>query len=385
MSQPAESEGSTGQRTPLYEEHLRLGARIIPFGGWDMPVQYSGIVKEHEAVRTKAGLFDISHMGEVRVEGEEAAAFLDFLVTGALSRLEPGRGAYTQMCRDDGGTVDDLYAYRLNAQTYVLVINASRIEADLEWIHAVEGRREWKVRVQDESRDWSAVALQGPASAAVLQAWLGESSPAIGLAKNQFLSTSFPGAVGEGLIARTGYTGEDGFECLVRPVGAVDLWCSLLEAGAEHGLIPCGLGARDTLRTEACYPLYGHELSESISPLEAGVGWSFSWDKGDFVGREILLRAKESGNHRRLVAFKMQGRSAPPRAEYQVFLPGAAEPVGYVTSGTQSPSLGIGVGLALVQPGQVKMGDLLEIEIRGRKFPAEVVKKPLVRPGQSLS
>ena len=360
---------------------------MVPFGGWEMPVQYTGIVEEHQAVRQAAGLFDISHMGEVVFDGKSAASFLNRCLTNDIRKLGEGQGQYTLMCNERGGVVDDLYAYRLGPERYLLIVNASRIEADFNWLErqaeSFEERGELQMRnVSDQT---GAVAVQGPKVTAFIDACfpgrsLGGTCVArvSELEKNQVGAWEFQGA--RAWVSRTGYTGEDGFE-VVAPaeiIGAV--WDRLMAVGRPHQLKPAGLGARDTLRTEVCYPLYGHELDENTSPIEAGLGFFVALEKGDFVGRPVLVRQKAEGVTRRLAAFKMTGRSAPPRPQYPIWStePGVG-PAGVVVSGTQSPTLGVGIGLGYVPPALAKPQTALEIEIRGKRAPAVVVPKPFYR------
>ena len=375
------------KRTPLYAVHQRLGGKLIEFGGWEMPVQYTSITDEHLAVRKAAGLFDISHMGEVLVSGAGAEAFLNQTLTNDVRKLAPGQGQYTLLCNERGGVIDDLYAYRLAAQEYLLIINASRIEADVAWLArqlaAFAGRGEAKL--ENASDALGALAVQGPRVVEFIDgcfpgASTGGTSVArvADLKKNQVASFSFAGD--RVWVSRTGYTGEDGFE-VVAPGQLIEaIWNQLLSAGQAHGLKPAGLGARDTLRTEVCYPLYGHELDEDTTPIEAGLGFFVALDKGESIGRSVLAEQKAKGPARRLVAFKMTDRSAPPRPHYAIWStgPGAAK-IGEVASGTQSPSLGIGVGMGYVPPGFAQAGTPIEIEIRGKRAPAIVVPKPIYR------
>ena len=372
------------KRTPLFAAHQQLGGKLIEFGGWEMPVQYTSIVEEHHAVRRAAGVFDISHMGEVWFEGPKALAFLNGLLTNDLRKLTVGLGQYTHLCLETGGTIDDLYAYRVAEETYLLVINAGRIDADVAWLEA-----RWKtfpdraeVRMEHASDTTGAIAIQGPRVAEFIDTLfpgpsLGGAAgvPASALQKNQIGRWD---RAGQALwLARTGYTGEDGFEVVAPNALLEPLWQAALAAGASVGIRACGLGARDTLRTEVCYPLYGHELDEHTSPVEAGLGFFIAWDKGDFVGRSALLKQKEGGHSKKCVAFRMTEKSAPPRPGYPVLVADAA--VGTVVSGTQSPTLNAGIGLAYVPPAFATPGTALQIEIRGKRFAAEVVKKPFYR------
>ncbi len=372
------------KRTPLFAAHQKLGGKLIEFGGWEMPVQYTSITDEHLAVRKAAGIFDISHMGEVLVNGAGAEEFLNHTLTNDIRKLALGQGQYTLMCNERGGVVDDLYAYRLGQSSYLLIINASRIEPDVAWLEKELAAfpRKSELKLVNVSGAMSAVAVQGPLVAQFIDAAL--SGVAIGgtlvsaakdLAKNQIAEFEF----GDETIcvARTGYSGEDGFE-IIAPNEIIEaVWNKLLEVGQSFGIKPAGLGARDTLRTEVCYPLYGHELDEHTTPIEAGVGFFVALDKGDFVGRSVLAEQKAGGTKKKLVAFKMTEKSAPPRPHYPIWINGAA--VGEVVSGTQSPSLGIGIGMGYVPLEFAKVDMKIEIEIRGKRFAAVVVKKPIYR------
>jgi len=375
------------KRTPLYAVHQKLGGKLIEFGGWEMPVQYTSITDEHLAVRKAAGLFDISHMGEVLIIGAGAEAFLNQTLTNDIRKLAPGQGQYTLLCNERGGVVDDLYAYRLAAQEYLLIINASRIEADVAWLEKQLAAFSWgkEVRLHNASDTTGAVAVQGPRVAEFIDGCFpGPSTGGAAVArvtdlkKNEVANFAHSGAAI--FISRTGYTGEDGFEIVALGESIEAIWNQLMAAGQAHGLKPAGLGARDTLRTEVCYPLYGHELDENTTPIEAGLGFFVALDKGEFIGCSILAGQKAKGPAKKLVAFKMTDRSAPPRPHYPIWStgPGAAK-IGEVTSGTQSPSLGIGIAMGYVPPGFAQAGTAIEIEIRGKRAPAVVVPKPIYR------
>jgi aminomethyltransferase len=375
------------KRTPLYAAHQRLGGKLIEFGGWEMPVQYTSITDEHLAVRKAAGLFDISHMGEVLISGAGAEAFLNQTLTNDLRKLAAGQGQYTLMCNERGGVIDDLYAYRLTAKEYLLIINASRIDNDVAWLEkqlAAFPRRS-EVKFQNTSDATGAVAVQGPRVVEFIGSFC--PGPSTGgtpvarvtdLKKNQVGRFSLAGQ--PIWISRTGYTGEDGFEIVAPSQNIEAIWNQLLAAGQPYGLKPAGLGARDTLRTEVCYPLYGHELDENTTPIEAGVGFFVALDKGEFIGRAVLAEQKAKGPGKKLVAFKMTDRSPPPRPHYTIWStgPGAAK-IGEVVSGTQSPSLGIGIGMGYVPPAFAKANTPVEIEIRGKRAPAVLVPKPIYR------
>jgi aminomethyltransferase len=379
--------GMTLKRTPLFAAHQKLGAKMVDFGGWEMPVQYTSIMEEHLAVRKAAGIFDISHMGEVTLSGAAAGDFLNHLLTNDVRKLTPGNGQYTLMCNERGGVVDDLYAFRLSQEVFLLIINASRTEADVAWMQAqaVRFHTGSELKLNDASHHYGAVAVQGPRVAEFIGGCITGRSTSCKhaglvteLKKNQI--GGFAWQDGSVLVSRTGYTGEDGFEVLARENDIVEIWNALLAAGAPFGIKPCGLGARDTLRTEMCYPLYGHELDEQTTPIEAGLGYFVALEKGSFTGQLALAEQKKAGVGRTCVAFKMTDRSAPPRPEYPIWSGGeGARAIGKVTSGTQSPSLGIGIGMGYVPPEFAKAGTALEIEIRGRRSPAVVVQKPIYR------
>ncbi|PYK60590.1 MAG: glycine cleavage system aminomethyltransferase GcvT [Verrucomicrobia bacterium] len=374
------------KRTPLFEAHQKLGGKLIEFGGWEMPVQYTSIMDEHQAVRTAAGLFDISHMGEVVVSGPQAEAFLNQTLTNDVRELTAGRGQYTLMCNERGGVIDDLYIFRLMRTEFLLIINASRINQDVEWMtqRVASGPYVSDVKVTNASNRFGAVAVQGPRVKEFINGCIVGSSAgptevdqASDLQKNELGLFNFNRMVI--YVARTGYTGEDGFE-IFAPLQIVAIWNKLLEVGRPFGLKPCGLGARDTLRTEMCYPLYGQELDEQTTPIEAGLGFFVALGKGDFVGRTVLAEQKEKGVSKKCVAFKMTDKSAPPRPHYAIWSTGAdAKHIGEVVSGTQSPSLGIGIGMGYVPAQFAKPGTALEIEIRGKRAPAVVVQKPIYR------
>ena len=371
------------KRTSLFAAHQKLGAKLVDFGGWEMPVQYTSITDEHLAVRQAAGIFDISHMGEVTVSGAGAADFLNFVLTNDIRKLASGQGQYTLMCSEHGGVIDDLYAYRLSVDVYFLVINASRIADDVAWLQAQAAKFSGgEANLTDASHHYAAVAVQGPKVRDFINICIPGASAAVqavkavtDLKKNQI--ASFPFDNHNVLVSCTGYTGEDGFEILGPDATVRHLWDKILFIGAPFGLKPCGLGARDTLRTEVCYPLYGHELDEQTTPIEAGVGFFVALDKGEFNGRAVLAAQKADGVQKKLVAFKMTDKSAPPRPHYPIWVNGVS--VGIVTSGTQSPSLNLGIGMGYVPTDQSQAGTKIEIEIRGKRSAAEIVSKPIYK------
>jgi aminomethyltransferase len=388
------------KRTALFSAHQKLGARLIDFGGWEMPVQYTSITDEHLAVRKAAGIFDISHMGEVTVNGAGSEAFLNSVLTNDIRRLKSGEGQYTLMCNERGGVIDDLYAYKLSAGVYFLIINASRIGPDVAWLQAQAAKfragdasspissatgasQPRELNLTDASHQYAAIAVQGPRVKEFINTVIPGASisamrvkTATDLKKNQV--GGFKCETHSVLVSRTGYTGEDGFEIVGSDESIQHLWDKTLSVGAPFGVKPCGLGARDTLRTEVCYPLYGQELDEQTTPIEAGVGFFVALDKGDFNGRAVFTEQKSSGVNKKLIAFKMTDKSAPPRPHYPIWANGVN--VGIVTSGTQSPSLNCGIGMGFVPPEFAKPDTKIEIEIRGKQFAAVVVTKPIYRP-----
>ncbi len=351
------------RRTPLYDEHKALGARLVDFAGWEMPVQYSGIKAEHQAVRNHAGLFDVSHMGEVVFRGPDAEEAVQRLVTRDVGRLAEGQAGYAAVCYEDGGTVDDVLVYK-RPEDFLVVVNASNREKDLE--HFRSNTEDLDVEVADESDDWALLAVQGPEAAGLLMGLT--DADLTGLKYYRFLEGDVAGA--KAVISRTGYTGEDGFELYLSPDDAPRVWRELLEAGAT----PTGLGARDTLRLEAGMCLYGNELDPETTPLEAGIGFAVHLDKEqEFVGQDALRREKEEGLRKKLVGFEVEGRGIA-RHDYPVRA--GDDTVGRVTSGTLSPTLNKAIGLALVSPG---VEDSFEVVIRDRPVEAHTVPLPFYR------
>lgn len=358
------------KRTPLYDVHVKAGARMVGFSGWEMPVQYKSALDEHHATRAAAGLFDVSHMGEVFFEGPNALESLQSLVTNDLTKCADFQAQYSGLLNEQGGFVDDVVVYRFNAEKLLVCVNAGNRAKDAEWLIA-RGTRPG-CTVTDQSDAYAQLALQGPRAAEILQT-LTETT--LSDVKTYFFTTGAVAGV-EGIIARTGYTGEDGFEFFFRAADAVRVWEALVQAGAPLGLVPAGLGARDSLRLEAGLRLYGNDMDESTTPLEAGLGWVVKFDKGDFVGRDALLAQKERGLERRLVAFKVTGKGIA-RQGYPVIVDGVA--AGVVTSGTQSPMLKESIGFAYVPSALVAVGSTFDIDIRGRATPAVVVKTPFYK------
>ncbi|MCI3922331.1 glycine cleavage system aminomethyltransferase GcvT [Paenibacillus sp. TRM 82003] len=371
----------TAKRTPLYGSYAAHGAKTIDFGGWELPVRFEGILKEHEAVRERVGLFDVSHMGEFVVEGASALSLLQRLMTNDVSKLDVGAAMYTLMCTPEGGTVDDLLVYRLGERRYMTVVNAANIEKDFEWLTRwIEDDEAETVAVSDVSAETALLALQGPAALATLSAALGDGGGDVSSLRPFRFAADASIAGASVMVSRTGYTGEDGFELYVPASDAEAVWQALLDAGRPHGIVPVGLGARDTLRFEARLPLYGQELSESISPIEAGLGNFVKLDKGFFLGREALAAQKEAGPPRRLVGIELRERGIP-RSRCDVYAPDGTR-IGEVTTGTQSPTLKRNLGLALVDAAFAAIGTELIVDIRGKRLPAVVVKTPFYKRSQ---
>ena len=366
------------KKTPLYDEHVRLGAKIVLFAGWLMPVQYTGIIDEHQAVRNGVGVFDISHMGQLIVEGAGECEWLNNMLTNNIEKLDVGMGQYTFLLNERAGIIDDLIVYRIGDQNFLLVVNAARTEENFAWLQkhlrAVEAAvSAAKARIHNRSAEFGGVAIQGPRLVELFHAVFGahKEPPA----RNHI--ADFPFEQTNVSVARTGYTGEDGIEVFFRAGDAVKFWNAVLKKGKPFGIRPCGLGARDTLRLEMCYPLNGSDLSPERNPIEAGLGFFVDLTKSNFIGRDVLLKTKEIGPREKLVPFRMKEKGPPPRPHYAVFENG--EHIGEVTSGTLSPSLNWGVGMAYVSAAHAKTGAQIDIEIRGQKFPATIEKKPLYK------
>ena len=379
MSEHDDTAATALQRTPLYGRHRDLGARLVEFGGWEMPVSYSGILEEHRAVRERAGLFDVSHMGEFRIEGPGALALLQSLVPNDVGKLVVNQALYTQLCLPNGGTVDDLLIYRLGENSYMAVVNAGTMPKDWAWMTEHAGNAA-DASLRNVSFETGLIALQGPYAESILQPL----TP-LELASIAYYHAETGVVAGiDCLISRTGYTGEDGFELYVAAEQVGSLWDAVLEAGRPVGLLPAGLGARDTLRLEAGYCLYGHELSEEITPLEAGLGWTVKLNKGsDFIGRQALIDQKEQGLKRKLVGLILRERGVP-RAGYVIMhaneqTEGADERVGFVSSGTMCPTLDQAAALGFVPPEAAALGTRLAVEIREKPVAAEVVALPFYK------
>lgn len=364
---------TTPQKTPLYDVHVALGGRMVDFAGYVMPVQYSGVIDEHRAVRHAAGLFDVSHMGEVFVRGPQALAYVQRLVTNDAAALYDGKAMYTVMCREDGGIIDDLLVYRLADNDYMLVINAANIDKDWAWMQA---NNPMGANLENASDAVALLAVQGPKSIAIVQKLT--DAPLDALKYYHFIEPA-PGRFlrcQRALLSRTGYTGEIGLELYCEAESAEAVWNAVMEAGHNEGLQPAGLGARDTLRLEAGFCLYGNDLSEEINPYEARLGWITKLDKGDFVGRDALRRVKEAGTARKLVGFVIEGRGIA-RSGHAI-LNEEGEEIGVVTSGTFAPTLEQAIGLGYVRndPAYTEPGAALAVSVRSRTLQARIVNPP---------
>ncbi len=358
------------RRTALYQAHLNAGGKLVDFAGWELPVQYKGIIEEHTAVRTAAGMFDVSHMGEVMITGPKAMAATNMLLTADVSKLSDMQAAYSGLLYETGGFVDDVIVYRFNPEKFLVVINGANVAKDVAWMKA----HTFGAQVEDLSDSYAQLAIQGPKAAGIVQR----------LTKTDLSKVKWYWHAGEGqvagincIIARTGYTGEDGFELYVAPDKAMALWNALMQEGQKDGLMPTGLGCRDSLRLEMKYALYGNDIDQDHTPLEAGLAWIVKLDKPDFLGKAALVKQKAEGLKRKLVGFTTTDKGIP-RHGYKVLKNG--KEVGVVTSGTQSPSLKKPIGMAYVPTELAAEGSTFDVEIRGRPVPSVVVKTPFYQP-----
>ena len=365
MSQPA----AALRTTPLNAIHRRMGAKMVDFGGWDMPVQYSGVIDEHNTVRQKVGIFDVSHMGEIEVSGPEALKLVDHVATNAASKLKTGQAQYSGLLYEHGGFVDDILVHKVSDTHYFLCVNASNQDKDYE--HIASNNR-FDCTVENAGSRYAQIAIQGPRGLETLQKLT--AVPLAPIRYYHFIDDAVLGVPAR--IARTGYTGEDGFEIYVAPEEAPRIWDAILDAGAEFGIKPCGLGARNTLRLEAKMALYGHEIHSTITPWEADLGWIVKLDKGDFIGRETLVKQKEQGVTRKLIGFEMKGRGIG-RDGYEVYVDGAA--AGWVTSGGPAPTLNKNIGLCYLPAGQCELGRNIHVMVRNQPVEAVTVPTPFYK------
>lgn len=356
------------KKIPLSSLHESMGAKMVEFAGWWMPVQYSGVIEEHRAVRTSAGLFDVSHMGEFVVRGKKALEFLQGIISNDLKKIPPYKAQYNILMNENGGAVDDIIIYKISDEDFYICVNAANIEKDFNWL---KSHKPADIILENLSEQTALFALQGRNSPGIISKILSgipDKLKIFSFTKNNFNNREI-------IIARTGYTGEDGFEIFHPAEVAGDLWKKIMDAGRDFNLKPCGLGARDTLRLEMGYPLYGHELRDDITPLEAGLEKFVSIEKGNFLGREVLLEQKKNGLKRIRAGIVLD--EGIPRDGYKIFR--GEKEIGYVTSGTFSPSLQKGIGLALIEPGENTTGNKIEVEIRGKRKPGRVTALPFIK------
>lgn len=358
------------RQTPLNAAHRKLGGRMVDFAGWDMPVQYVGVLQEHENVRTNVGLFDVSHMGEIEFKGPGALEEANRLITNDLAKCADGQAVYAGLLNEQGTFVDDVVAYRFSPEHIFICVNASNVEKDFAWM----SQNAKKVKPVNRSDDYAQIAVQGPKAFGLVQKLADK--PLDGVGTYRFTTGKVAGV--EAIISRTGYTGEDGFELYVAPNDAEKLWFALLENGKAEGCAPAGLGARDSLRTEMKYALYGNDIDDQHTPLEAGLGWIVKMDKGDFIGRSVLEAQKAAGIPRKLVGFELT-EAGIPRAHYPILKDG--QKVGEVTSGTMGPSVKKAVGIGYVPTALAAEGSTFHVDIRGRGVAARVVKTPFYKKG----
>ncbi|MBM7597980.1 aminomethyltransferase [Virgibacillus halotolerans] len=364
------------KRTPLFPEYEKLGAKTIDFGGWDLPVQFTSIKQEHQITRTKAGLFDVSHMGEIVVQGDKSLDFLQKMTTNDVAKLTPGRAHYTFMCYENGGVVDDFLIYMISENNYFLVVNAANTDKDYEWLNKHNDYEDADVSITNVTADYVQLALQGPRAENILQTMTDTNLREIKFFRFND-QVKFAGITETAIVSRTGYTGEDGFEIYISKSSGRDLWTAVLKAGKNQGLEPIGLGARDTLRFEANLALYGQELSQDITPIEAGLSFAVKVNKeADFIGKTVLKDQVENGPNRKSVNIEMIDKGIP-RHGYEVFK--GEENIGFVTSGTQSPTLEKNIGMALVKSEFAQEGTELYVQVRKRTLKAVVVKSPFYK------
>jgi len=361
------------KKTPLYDEHVRLGAKIVDFAGWEMPVQYTGVIDEHLAVRKAAGLFDVSHMGQIEISGNGAEALIQYLTTNDVKKMTNGRAQYSIFCNERGTVIDDIIVYRFEANRYIIVVNASNLEKDFAWCKRHERP---DATVKNRSDEFALIAFQGPKAPSILQ---GLTDIGLQDIANYYFKVGAVAGTENIIVARTGYTGEDGFELFTSPKDAPKIWQALLERGKSVGVKAAGLGARDTLRLEMKYSLYGHEITEETNPIEAGLGWVVKLDTpDDFIGKSAIVDIKKQGLARKLIGFKMIDRGIP-RQGYPIIIGG--KPQGIVTSGTMSPSLDYAIGLGYVPAGSETIGNKISIDIRAQHREAVIVETPFYKRG----
>lgn len=361
------------KKTPLYLAHKSLQAKLIDFGGWELPIQYSSIREEHEAVRKHVGVFDVSHMGEFLVEGKDAKSFLNYVLTNNISSLEDGRALYTVICQEDGGILDDLIVYRLESKKYLLCVNAANTDTDFTWLEKQKNKR-YSIDLRNVSEDYAQIALQGPKAAPLLQSYLKDSLEEVAFFR--FLETELLGA--SCIVARTGYTGEDGFELYLPKEKGEEVFHSLLEKGKQYNIKPCGLGARDTLRLEACLPLYGNDITKDTNPIEAGLSWVVKFSKeGDFLGKEALKKIKEEGVKKSLQGIELSEKAIPRKGQ-AIYNEAKEQQIGTVTSGSLSLTMQCPVAMGYLDK-KCQKGDIVAIKIREKFYKGKIVQTPFYK------
>lgn len=353
------------KNTPLFDEHKNTNAKMIDFSGWMMPVQYTSIIKEHKNTRTNASLFDICHMGEFYISGKEALPFLQNLVSGDLANIQIGKAKYVLLLNENGGTIDDTIVFHTDENEYLMVVNAGNIDKDFNWL--LENKNDYDVTLKNESDNIAKIDIQGPKSEKIISSVTKDTLPK----RFHFINTKINDI--DVILSRTGYTGEDGFELFINTYQASKMWNYLLEQGKNDGLAPAGLGARDSLRLEACYPLYGHELTDEITPYEAGLNFTVSMNKS-FTGKEKLAKQKEKGISQKLLAIEMNEK-AIPREGYEIYKDN--EKIGFITSGTFSPTFNKGIAMGYIAANKCEIGSEVQIKIRNKFYKATIKKKPL--------
>jgi aminomethyltransferase len=359
------------RRTPLYDEHIRLKGKMVDFAGWEMPVQYTGVIDEHRAVRTHAGIFDVSHMGQIEFTGPHAEVAVQYLTTNDVKAMTDGRAQYSVLCNERGTVVDDVIVYRFSRDRYILVVNASNVAKDFAWF---KKNNRYGAELRDRSDDFALIAFQGPSSLSILQRMTDIDMASV--ATYHFAEGSVAGKAGC-IVAKTGYTGEEGVEIFTRPGDAASIWRAILSEGESAGVVPIGLGARDTLRLEMKYSLYGHEITEETNPIEAGLSWVVKLDTpDDFIGKDVLKKVSAEGVTRKLVGLRMIDRGIP-RDGYPIII--GERKAGFVTSGTMSPSLNIAIGIGYVPVENAAIGNEILVDIRGQERKAEIVKTPFYK------
>ena len=355
------------KKTPLFEQHKELGATIVPFAGWSMPVQYTNVIDEHLTTRNSVGLFDISHMGEFMVSGKGSLKFLQSVVTNDIAALKIKQACYNCLCYENGSVIDDLFVYRMGEEEFFIVVNAGTIQKDLDWLNS---QKPGSVTIRNMSDELAKLDLQGPKAQATLQKLTQYNLSDIKRFRAEYIDIE--NIQLKVLVSRTGYTGEDGFEIYCKPENAANIWIDLLDAGKEFNIKPCGLGARDTLRVEACYSLYGHELNDTITPIEAGLKFIVKFNK-DFIGKTILQKQDEEGTEKKLICFTMNEK-AVPREHYKIQKD--EKEIGEVSSGTFSPVMKKGIGMGFIASEQGELGTEIDILIRGKVYKATITKRP---------